>query len=237
MKNRFFIALLTMLFSAISAHNDTAEQFTVALAETGTQLYLADQMHEKSLKTEKNYRRKLYWLVENNPSFYKMDRFQKNLDFYIAILANHIKVLEGKIMLKENGLYSAGMRSGAMISAISLICGAASYICFKQSKVLAAGIRREYTIGAVNFGALSALCAAAAGNQFYKVSRYQERLVKRLERDKKILAILQQEKAALDSKKSSAITEKVHNVLNAIVNTVTDMVKKPAVSVASSSEQ
>jgi len=225
MKNRFLIVALATLFSAIKGHDSTSEQLTVALAQTGTELYFAHQAHEKSLASAKNYRKRLYWLFENNPLFYKLDGFQKDLDYYIAILTDHIKVLEGKIVLKENGLKSAGMRSGALGSAMSLACGAASYICFAQSKKLPIAAGPDFMIGAVNFGVISALFAAIAGNQFYKVSRYQERIIERLERDKKILAVLQKEKAELDAKKATDTAEKVNNGLNAIITAVTSAIQ------------
>ena len=224
MKNRFLIVVLASLFGAINAH-DSAEQLTVALAQTGAELYLAHQAHEKSLASAKNYRKRLYWLFENNPLFYKLDGFQKDLDYYIALLTDHITILERKIILKENGLRSSGMRSGALGSAISIACGAASYICFAQSKKLSIDAGQGFMIGAVNFGLVSALFAAVGGNQFYKISRYQERLIERLERDKKILAVLQKEKSELNAKKASDTAEKVNNGLNAIVAAVTTAIQ------------
>jgi len=226
MKNRFLIVLLSAVFSVVNANNDTAEQLTEAFAETGAVLYLAHQEQEKSLQSEKNYRKKLYWLFENNPQFYKMDRFQKNLDYYIAILTDHIKVLEGKIALKQSGFHSASMGQGILAQTLSIVSGYASYSCFQNSKIVQnALLSQESKYAAIGWGVVSAMLAITAGNRFYKVSRYQERLGKRLERDKKILAVLQQVKADQESKQNSAIKEKVGSVVQSLVAAVKGLVQ------------
>ncbi len=227
MKNRFLIVLLTTVISLVNANNnDTAEQLTTTFAETGAVLYLAHQEQEKSLQSEVNYRKKLYWLFENNPHFYKMDRFQKNLDYYIAILTDHIKVLEGKIALKRTGFHTANMGQGILAQTLSIVSGYASYSCFNHSKALSNDLlRQESMYAAVGWGVASAMLAVVAGNRFYKVSRYQERLGKRLERDKKVLAVLQQVKADQESKQNSAIKEKVGSVIQSLVTAVKGLVQ------------
>jgi hypothetical protein len=227
MKNRFLSVLLIVLSGAIvNAKNNSGDQAIVALAQTGTQLYLAKQEHEGHLPTEKNYRKELYWLTKNNPLFYKLDRFEKNLSYYIAVLTDHIKVLEGKIILKENGLNSSGMRSGAVVSVLSLLSASASASFFNYSKMMSDPIcSQECMTAAISLGIVSAAFAGIAGAQFYKVSRYAQRLIERLERDKKILKDLEQEKAELDIKKANETAEKVNNGLNALVEAFTTAIQ------------
>ena len=247
MKNKVLVMLLAAFVGGINA-NDDAGQLAVALAQTGVQLYAADQKNQQSLPNESNFRKRLYWLFEHNPLFYKLDGFQKDFDYYIAVLIEHIKALEGKIALKQNGLKSKGMRAGVVISALSALSGYGAYFCYAARKAIkadaalygasiSARLSQDAMNNAVVFGVASALLAAAAGSQFYKVSRYAERIVERLERDKRILTVLEQEKAGKDAKEAQKISnspaeEAIAKLMNAIVSAINSVVQPVAVPTA-----
>lgn len=230
MKNRFFAVLLLVLAVTVRA-NDDAAQFAVALARVGVEAYAADQEHQQSLPNEKNFRKRLYWLSEHNPFFYKLDSFQKDFDYYIAILDRHIKTLEDKAALQKNGLTSGAMRKALISSTLSALSGYATCYFLLLRNELKSGIYHDtmrsalqqskstdLMLTAVVFGFTSACLAALAGKSFYKASRYTERLVERLERDKNLLAALEQEKVVFDSKKANgAVDAAVNNIVNGIV--------------------
>lgn len=236
MKNKVFALLLMASVGGFKA-NDDAAQLAVTLAQLGTETYMANQKHQASLPSRKNLLRQLFWMFEHNPAFYKLDDFRKNFDYYIASLTDHIKVLENKIALKENGLKSSGMFTGLTASGLSALCAYASYFFFNERKnllvnpgkaifIVGSNPSLDLMFAVVGFGLTSALFAAAAGKKFYKVSCYAERLVERLERDKKFLAILEEEKALLVSKKVDNTTETaISNLLNSIVGAINSVVK------------
>jgi hypothetical protein len=242
MKNKIF-ALLLVAFAGTIRANDDAAQLAVALARVGTEVYAADQNHKQSLPTEQNFRRQLYWLSKNNPLFYKLDDYKKNLDYYIAVLTAHVKVLEDKEALKANGLGSKGLRTGATCSVLAALnfYGAYYFLLLRQTALADARLSfsskaqksGDAMFAAVVFGCMAAAFAAVAGNKFYKVSRYAERINERLERDKELLAALEAEKAVLDSKKIDSPTEAaLINVLNSIVNAVNSVIQGPVADTA-----
>jgi hypothetical protein len=200
MKNKVLAMLLVSLIAGINGDDDSG-QLAVAFAQTGVQLYAANQQYEHFLPSEKNFRRHIYWLDTHNPRYYMLDKFP--FDYAIAIISDHKEKLEGKIARKENGLKSAGLRVGAMVSILSGMCAGGSYICYQASKKItsnSAVLKEIYSqnqkFNSVSFGVFSAIFAAAGVTQLYKTYHYAQRLVDRLERDKRILAILEREKAA-----------------------------------------
>lgn len=233
MKNSFFVLLLLALVFPVRAGSDNVAQLAVALAQIGVETYAANEGHKQSLPNEKNFRKRIYWLAEHNPYFYKLDDFQKDFDYYIAVLDNHIKTLESKIALKKNGLTSSAMRKATVASMLSALSGYATcYFLLLRNEIMQGayhdamrrGLQQSKTadlmLTSVMFGLVSACFAALAGNQFYKASRYGERLLERLERDKNLLVVLEQEKIEFDSKKSNndfVVNAAVSNIVNAIV--------------------
>lgn len=205
MNKSFFIVLLVVVtntlggYQAVQYHN----------APTYNQLYVIDQTEEKSRKSEKSYRADLYWQARNNPLFYKLDEFHKDLDYYIAVLTEHIIVLEGKKLLRKNRLKSRAMLLGVIFSGMFCISGRGLYSCcerfrFKRSQILSP----DFIIPvALPLGGLSILLAVASVKFFCKAYYCAERVVERLERDKKMLAILQQERATLENKKMNNASE------------------------------
>jgi len=236
MKNKVLGLIFALLGGAIIAKDDTA-QLTVALAQTGVQLYAANEKQQQSCPSAKNVRKELFWLFANNPLFYKLHIYQKNLDYYIALLTDHVAALEAKMLVKQSPLKSNAMRSGAILSAISALCGCGVYYTLYGRDILqndpsasvgkAYHLSKEYMGEAVSFGLFGALSAVAAGNSFYKASRTAERIVERLERDKKLLAVLQEEKAAKDSNDSKNAADVA---VNQLINTVTSAINTIAQS-------
>ncbi len=224
MKNTALSLLLLSVIPAIEA-KDKVGEVAIGLVQTGMEL--STMQNDQPLPSEKNLRRDLYWKDKYNPYYYLLDGF--SFDYYIPVLKNHQKVLEGKIALGENGLHSKGMISGLLLSTLSAITCYAAYAAYVKNGVFAAmdkpGKAQEWITNSMLFGAFSTLFAAAAGKKFYKVSRYAERLVERLERDKRILAVLEKEKAHFDSKKqkdsiSGAVDTLVTGFTNALNNAV-----------------
>lgn len=226
--------LLALLFIACGflKTNDDAGQLAVALAETGVQLYAAEQNYKANLPSQKNYIKEICWLFEHNPLFYKMHEFHKNIDYSIAVFNNHIESLEKKIESKENGLKSSSMRIGGITAILSVLCTYTTYYFLSQRKnVLLNGsstlLRNtneealNYMFGAVHFGIASLITTAIAGKKFYTVYRYQERILERLERDKKILALLEAEKKLLENNKMDASAA---NALNNLLTCITQAI-------------
>lgn len=213
MKNKILALLLAVSMGALKAQNDDAAQLAVALAKVGVEGYIANQEYQASLPSEKNYRRQLYWLLKNDPLFYKRGDFKKDFEYSVAIIKNHIEVLQNKIASNQNGLKSNGMYAGIATSALSTLSGVAVYYFLNERKAIQAGgesllatkRKSEETLDmmmfSVSFGLVSVATAALAAQKFYKVYRYQARLIERLERDKQLLVILEEEKAGLDKDK------------------------------------
>lgn len=190
MVNKVFIILLAALVGNINA-SDNDQVSTEIVTFDGSDMQSASAHHSQvKLLSEKSLRKQLYWLDKNNPFFYKLDSFQKDLDYYIAILTEHIKVLENKITTKRSCLKSTGMIYGLFASGLSGLCAYGAYSCYHKAAP------QDKLVSSIVVAAMSAVYAGIAGNQFYRVSRHAERLVERLERDKRILAILEKEKAA-----------------------------------------
>jgi hypothetical protein len=187
MKNKMYIMLLALLVG-VNLHG-YVDQLVVVFGQTN------DQKREDMLN-EKDVRRNLYWWDQNNPLFFKSESFQKDLDYYIAILTKHINVLEGKIIVEQSGLKSKAMGIGLLASIGSAISGG---MCFSEP-----GKPQDPIIYAIVCIGL----AVVAQNKFSKAYYYQEHVVMRLNRDKRILAILEKEKAAkYTNKLNNIVTE------------------------------
>lgn len=212
MKNSCFALLLVVLCSSITANDNDGPQLAVVLSQTGNQLYVINQDYQTSLPSQKSFIKRICWLFKNNPLFYKMYEFRKNIDYAIAVFNNHIEKLQNKIASKENGLKSDSMCIGAVTGIVSALCAYATYyflnyrgalLSGKSAPPLGSNVETE-TLNAMAFavhsGLASLLTGAVAGKKFYNVYHYQERIAERLERDKKILALLQAEKKLLDNK-------------------------------------
>jgi hypothetical protein len=235
MKNKIFALLFIVSVGCMKAEDDAAH-LAVALAQFGTEIYVADQKNQSRLPSQKNFIKQLCWLFEHNPLFFKLDEYQKNMDYYIAILTNHIKTLELKIARKQNRLKSNGMMTGLATSGLSALCAYASYFTFSKRNAqstetaLYLGGRNQFrqdmmtlTVGA---GLASVCFAAVASRKFYKMLRYQQRMVERLARDKQFLAILNEEKELSASKKIDAVTETaIANVVNGVLVAMDSVVK------------
>lgn len=230
--------LFISLASVIWAQNDDVAQLAVALAKTGVEVYAAEKQYQTSMPTQKNHIKHICWLFEHNPYFYKLKEYQENMDYTIAVFKDHIAKLESKIASKQSGLESKGMFEGAFCSLITALSACSSYYFFNERKaVLSEGksiltLDRpsekslDFMIATVSTVGVSAVFAAFAAHGFYKVYRYQQRLQERLERDKKILALLEREKAALDSKKMSDTTKvAVNKLVDTIVTAINGIVE------------
>lgn len=236
-KNKLSTVIFMALAGFIQAQNDDVAQLAVALTHTGVQLYAADQQQQASLPTQKNFIKHICWLFEHNPYFYKLKEYQKDMDYAIAVFKDHIESLENKIASKPNGLKSRGMILSVCSATLSALSAYSTYYFFNERKTtLAAGdvfslkSTNEKTLDlmilTVSSAVVSALLAAVSGKGFYKVFRYQERLSERLERDKKILALLEAEKATLEGKKINGHTkEALNKVLNSIVEAINSVVE------------
>ena len=222
MKKIFLVLFLMQFMSTINAYNETiySDNFDYA----GDNSSLMHESHPDFWPTEKSFRRRIYWMVENNPLFYKLDVFQRNLDYYVGIIAEHMKVLEAKIERKESGLNSNAMRITVLVSFLATIFGTASYKHYGYSK--ACPTQAEQYIGnAVVFGLLGAFFTAATFCQGKKVYRYSERLLERLERDKRILTLLSAAKEEREATKEHTMADRVADKLETslskvIVNTM-----------------
>lgn len=249
MKNKIFTLLLSFSAACLAVQND-GDQLALTLAQAGTELYAAHQNYQKSLPNEKNFRKRVYWLDKNNPNWYMLDDFRKDFDYHIANLIGHIKVLEDKIAQKKSGLRSAALTRAAITSALSALCGYSTYLCHNYRKLA----KYDSSLGSfcqamgsqnmmnatLSFGFLSAVLAIVAVQNFDKAYRYAERMLERLERDKRILELLQKEKAAKNdetSKVSEAALQLINNLISVVTNFSQPTVVATAVANDNSSQE
>jgi hypothetical protein len=196
--NHTFLAVVLTSFMGTVAANYNSNHIIVNVDPCCTTPYYGDpyyfnnncsgyeyHSYEQYLPSEKNLRRKLYWLYNYNPRALEIKGFP--LDYFINILTDHIQALEYKILQKRTGLRSGAMLRGTMISAFSALWGYLAHDAY--TKNLKAGSRDSVEV--VILGTVSAILAVCAGTQFDKVYRYTERLFERLERDKQIRAVLE----------------------------------------------
>ncbi|HEX4069340.1 MAG TPA: hypothetical protein VHX42_04535 [Candidatus Babeliales bacterium] len=238
MKNKILIVSLFSLMGTTIASKD-GDQLAVSLAKVGTELYAAHQQYQQSLPNEKNFRRKIYWLDKNNPNWYLLSDYQKDFDYHIANLIGHIKVLEDKLDQKKNGFHSAAILRGALTSALSALCGYGAYVCRQQGELAQADayasqwvrdvVSQHAMDGVVVLGILSAVFAGLAIQNFDKTYRYVARMLERLDRDKRILNLLETEKATKNDNKN-VVSEAALQLINSLVEVITNF-SQPAVIV------
>jgi|GEM_PF-3059169 len=228
MKNKALIVLLAVFVGDISASID-GDQLAIALAEHGAELYATHQQYQQSLPNERNYRKKLYWLDKNHPNWFLLADFQKDFDYYIANVANHIKVLEYKLAQKKNGLKSFAMIRGTITAALSILSGYGAKVAICQCRngntsQDMMNVSVGLSLGAGVFGLL-------AVQELDKAYRYAERMIERLERDKRILAILEREKATKNNG-VAVVTNAAHRLIGSIVDVVTSFSQPASAPVA-----
>jgi hypothetical protein len=142
--------------------------------------------HEPSLPSEKYLRRQLYWLYRYNPHILELAHFP--VDYFIHSLTDHIKVLENKMVHKRTGLRSNAMMRGTLFSAFSALWGYLAHDVYTKNIKMK---KSHEVIPVIMLGTVSAFLATVAGIQFDRAYRYAERLLDRLERDKRILVVLE----------------------------------------------
>lgn len=195
MKIKFFVYLL-LLNGFIQADFSGDKDIVIPTLNPG-HFYVTNECYRQLSPSAKNFRERLYWLDKYNPRYYLLEDFQKDLDYSIAILADHIQVLEDKIIQQKSKLKSMTMVRAAIFSVLSIFSAQISFLAYKfrKDKELCLS-SNEAIAGSVFYGALTALFTTAAVIQFKRIFYYAERLRERLERDKRILNILKKEKAA-----------------------------------------
>lgn len=194
MKKKLLGLLLSVVTVNIVANNDSGE-LAVVLAHSAAQIYIASENHKNSQPSQRNFLKRIYWMHKNNPHFYKLNAFKEDLDYYLAVLPEHIKTLEDKILTGKNPLTSKSMLKAIITSGIAAACCYSSFwFHLQKSNPHYACMTFDLHCGCVGMGLISAAFGAVATNYFYKVARYAERLVERLERDRKLLELLSGEK-------------------------------------------
>lgn len=181
-------------------------------------------------ESESDIRERIYWLEKNNPSFYKKESFQKDLDYYIAIFANDIKYVEEKIaenkalagvsLFKKDNVAGRSFRGGLVASGVSAALLISAYVGLKNIG--------KNDIGFLGFfcGIFSPLIATVAADNFAIAFHYEERLIERLKCNKRILALLEAEKASRQATNlNSIITEEAAAKILEAVKTVVEGVE------------
>jgi len=156
------------------------------------------------MKTEKQLRKELYCVYENNPYFYKMQtcEFFKDIDFYILTLKAHIKKLQGKIAQNKGFFESNSFKRGMAWLSPLLVCITATgygYNCCANHD----------RSGVLFLGALLSVYALIPGvigiQKLNKRNNYPQRYIDRLQRDKRLLAIFELEKRKQEENKSNTV--------------------------------
>lgn len=221
MKNKFLALLLTSMVVSVSAHYHSSH-LAVSFDQDVYQCY-GDQNHycsDRFLPSERCLRRQLYWLYRYNPHCLELVNFP--IDYFITVLAEHIKTLEIKIVEKESGLYSNAMLRGTALSSFATLWGYCAYDSY--IKRASSADPQGAVISTVILGAATTLLAAIAGSQFHKVYRHDERLVGRLERDKQILAALEKIKASRDGSVGTVAASSL-NMVNSVIGVLNSLVQ------------
>src|SRR5438105_7794692 len=208
-----------MLLALIALMDNAAEiscKSAISIGQDDQCVCRVEHVHTQPLLSERDYRQKIYWFNAHNPAFFKLHSIQKDLDYYVTIIKDHIAVLEKKALLNRDEVCDYALRSRAMFSGLfasifSCVAGYGSYANYKYNGH--ALQNSEWMIGSIMFGLVAVFGATMAKEQFTKVYRYAERIIERLERDRRILAILEEEKAAKDGKEIQKTVDKVKNVV------------------------
>jgi hypothetical protein len=181
-KNKVLGLLLIACVGAISA-NDTQLALSIC---AGADLSMKNEKDGR-LVSEKEMRGRLYWQDAYNPHYYLLKDFP--FDYYIAILSDHITYLENQISLQKSGFTSNAMLEGVICGSSSVLMGYLTYIMHLRALADQQHIYSD-----------SIIPLTCSTQRFHKASYYAERLIQRLERDKRILATLEKGKASLIAK-------------------------------------
>ena len=197
MKFKSYGWLLLALSGVMQAGVDS-DKLIVSFAQNGAILCAQHEGYSNSLPNERNLRKQLYWLDQHNPRYYLLDSIQDDFDYYIAIVTDHIALLENKILQNKSRFKSTGIVRGIGFSALSALCGAGAYYSYTIPKNdnYWGVVSQDAVNSSVGLGIMTAMFTYVAGMQFYKIYHHVERLKGRLERDKRILDVLKQAKAA-----------------------------------------
>jgi hypothetical protein len=223
MQNKLLGLLLVVVATNAIERNDSGE-LAVALAQNAAQIYMAVDNHKKSQPTQGNYLKRVSWLYKNNPCFYKLHSFREDLPYYLAAIPLKIKDLENKIIAKKTGLTSNAMLKGVITTGISALCGYSAYVIRQQRKnsIHYLWQSQELAYGYAGMCLLTALFAALAVQNFDKVIHYAKRLTERLERYKKILALLESEQTRSGEGSIDAAAIKLMKVVVEAINVAVD---------------
>lgn len=199
MKIKSFSLLSIAMICSLQAGIDS-DSLIVSFSQNSAHLYATNEGYQQSLPSEKNLRKRLYWLDKNNPHYFLLDSFQDDFDYYIAVLTDHIAVLENKVAQQKSKFKSMAMVRGIGFSVFSALLGYGSYRSYATRDNAVWFSAHEAVQTSVSLGIMTAIFGTVAGIEFYKAAHYTERLVARLDRDKRILSDLKREKAAKNQK-------------------------------------
>jgi hypothetical protein len=143
-------------------------------------IYGQDAFHPMAMltKRDRQHLQHLYYLDKTSSLTEKIATL--DLDYYIGVLYNHIQLLNHKIQTKQNGWTSKSFGNGLCFLALSGLFGIIPFVERPKDPSIA------FTLLALPFFLI-------ASESFYKAARYQQRLIQRLERDKRIYRKLQAE--------------------------------------------
>src|SRR5687767_6968628 len=112
-----FLLLVVMSFFSLNTQSNTwstklgdstqSSTWDTTFKCTGSECIHCGECENVFLVSEKTALNRLYWNDENNPFYFKLDNFP--LDYYIAILTDHIKKLENKIAKDSRWWQSSGI--------------------------------------------------------------------------------------------------------------------------------
>ncbi len=139
----------------------------------------------------------LYEFAQEHPGFAYTNKIQKNLRYYIELVRNHVTRLQGKVA--QGTQSTANKRTkGASLTALGAVMAAGGIGLFKlvnddPKKGIATGLLTA--LGMVS-ATVSVVPLILGPKALYKSLNYPDRLQKRLERAKRILAELEKAQAA-----------------------------------------
>lgn len=191
----FVLCAATLLVNSIkSRNNDSGVQVAVALANNAAHVYTAVEAKERTVPSERNFRKNIYWLDVNTPHFMKLHQFKKEIPFYIPTFEDHIKVLEKKIVENKNKFTSRAMVKALFLSVLSGLFGYSSYYLYKNPGLLFSYTDKTlYAEALVSCRVMTVVFGIIALHYFNKVRTHKDRLIERLKRDKRLLAAFKKE--------------------------------------------
>jgi len=189
-------AVILLVNTVKPNNNDSGAHIAVALANNAARVYSAAEAQKRSEPSERNFRRNIYWLDKNNPNFMRLSTFKKDISYYIPTFADHIKLLEEKIVANKSGLTSWAMIKALLTSTLSGLSSYSFYHLYKNPGFLFSYTdKRLHADALVTCGIFTVLFGGLAVHYLNKVRKYKDRLIERLERDKRLLAAFEKENA------------------------------------------